>query len=716
MKQNESKMADNSNNTEAGKTQGSTRDQSSVTSDEAIDQASELTNKEKLELLKMPLRQVGVLQGLSEDDRLKGKDATQSAFKAYRSLMENPHLIDSDTAIDLLAIKSDIYHQLKSTYKKKTRDFFQENMTNEDESILLERLKAAEPTFDAGSLHASAYNKLVEKYDIEARPSVPKGYVNGLGDTTDSDALQVKEEEYWQARFDAVYLQIHQDGNCRRFTLSDMRAKFKTDGEDSKHEDYSWFENMMERGRLFKAGVNTYMDSREQSNYLFSEKIMFLGEKGEYLGLEIPFGRREVSTPIVPPADSKIYELMAIQSRKKGMIRPVVFVSETDPIQRELFVQRCLEELTKVGYELEHIKVPRDMVHLKDRFVVDKNMVVEAAEMTERENEKHASPVAGAAPIASAEKDNGDVEFGDRVPSGRNAELETQGDDMEGQGSSFVPKQPKTSKGAVKGSDHGGAQTVGQNIQSNGGSSEYQQQQDYTPDHGYVDHGLDASSDRYADVDVSAFFNETRQEEMPEHMKTNQAPLTGTPVDMLKKKKENQSTSAQDMDVARAGSSIPDADIESQNSLFTQALLKDELSKSLSDYKMGKRKVDKKATDADLESSFVDNYIGRSEALFMLAEGDSALFKKMEPLRVAVLGDVVGKPTISQVYSLNKAVAELFSDLRQDKDLTTSTIFKNKSLMSDIVALGVQEKTLDKSATLADTQNLNGAKTRRNSP
>ena len=107
------------------------------------------------------------------------------------------------------------------------------------------------------------------------------------------------------------------------------------------------------------------------SSDIFARTISYTDNEGFTKPLiNISYVAKRITVERMPENDST-YEIMAIAARAKGIEKPFVNCFEKDPVDRAKFVESSLEALVKkAGYDINDITVPKDMVHLKEKYMI----------------------------------------------------------------------------------------------------------------------------------------------------------------------------------------------------------------------------------------------------------------------------------------------------------------------------------------------------------
>lgn len=128
-------------------------------------------------------------------------------------------------------------------------------------------------------------------------------------------------------------------------------------------EKVSTLDSLNQRTKKFFTGKNY-----EDYGSLFSETIKYTNEAGKvYVLMELPRFSKTVEIPGMPNND-KTYELLAIATKKRGIVKPCIMCYEKEDSDRQLFVESTLKQLLVVGYHIDSISVPKDCLHILNKY------------------------------------------------------------------------------------------------------------------------------------------------------------------------------------------------------------------------------------------------------------------------------------------------------------------------------------------------------------
>lgn len=128
-------------------------------------------------------------------------------------------------------------------------------------------------------------------------------------------------------------------------------------------EKVSTLDSLNQRTKKFFTGKNY-----EDYGSLFSETIKYTNEAGKvYVLMELPRFSKTVEVPGMPNND-KTYELLALATKKRGIVKPCIMCYEKEESDRYQFVEKTLQQLLSVGYSIDSISVPKDCIHIMEKY------------------------------------------------------------------------------------------------------------------------------------------------------------------------------------------------------------------------------------------------------------------------------------------------------------------------------------------------------------
>lgn len=174
--------------------------------------------------------------------------------------------------------------------------------------------------------------------------------------------LEYKDKEYYKKELERVLRELEGEG---LYSSVDMYSKLK---DRSKRT-------------LFGRGMASSSD-------IFARTIAYTDNEGFTKPLiNIGYVAKRVTVERMPENDST-YEIMALAAKSQGIEKPFVNCYEKDPVDRAKFVESSLEALIKKGgYNIDDITVPKDMVHLKEKYMQINLGFTDAKDLTPEEIE-----------------------------------------------------------------------------------------------------------------------------------------------------------------------------------------------------------------------------------------------------------------------------------------------------------------------------------------
>lgn len=299
--------------------------------------------------------------------------------------------IDHEALIDVLAIHTGI-DSSKEKHSEKTLSLLKEYMElPHRENVLFKKLEALE---NNGSLKTSTYKKDKIKALLSSK-----------------EYLDVKKMEYSVDDIDDINSQKVKDSltDINKTIMFDKGVDVKskkglsiTENNDNlflnkkvEFRDQDFYKRMFNKEIESNESLHTVSATEKVSSYWENIRPWNKGEKrGDPFKVTVmqtdKDGNQEslinisrVSKSIVVdtmPNNDQVYKLMAIAAKMKGIKKPVINCFEKNPEDRVKFVSETLKELIALDYDINDIKVPKDMEHLKQNYMVAKQGIAEGQE------------------------------------------------------------------------------------------------------------------------------------------------------------------------------------------------------------------------------------------------------------------------------------------------------------------------------------------------